>query len=158
MKPMKLSGICLLFMFYSVSVSAQQAVPLNEPDYNKPSLFSDLPDRITVDVTELKTLITGKMALGNDVQSRTPASKINAFRGKLISYASKYDGKLNSIVIRCSQFNGATLTLSAWVQEDGSIIYNGRVISFQSSDLYQLEREGNSYALVKKKYYDLINE
>lgn len=157
MKPLKLSGICLLFMFYSVSVSAQN-VPLNEPDYNKPSLFSNLPDKIPVDVTELKTLIAGRVAVGRDVQTDASKSLLNSFRGKIISYASKYDGKLNSIVVRCSEFNGATMTLSAWVQDDGSIIYNGRIISFQSSDLYVLEREGNSYALVKKKYYDLINE
>lgn len=158
MKPMKLSGICLLFMFYSVSVSAQQTVPLNEPDYNKPSLFSDLPDKIPVDITELKTLIAGKTAVGKDVQFRTPASKLNEFRGRIVSYTSKYDNKLNSIVVRCSEFNGATLTLSAWVQEDGSVIYNGRIMSFQSGDLYQLEKQGDTYSFVKKKYYDLINE
>lgn len=158
MKPLKLSGISLLFMFYSVSVSAQQNVPLNEPDYNKPSLFSNLPDVIPVNINELKALIAGKPAIGKDVQLRTPESKLTAFRGRIISFASKYDKKLNSIVVRCSEFNGATLTLSSLIQDDGTINYSGRIISFQSGDLYQLEKQGESYALVKKKYYDLINE
>ena len=46
MKHLKLSGFCLLCMLFCATVSAQDKVPLNEPDYNKPKLFNNLPDKI----------------------------------------------------------------------------------------------------------------
>lgn len=158
MKHLKLSGLCLLFMFFCAVVSSQDRVPINEPDYNKPQLFKDLPDQIPVDMNELKSLITGNTETGRDVQLDLAGSKLSSFKGKVVSSASKYDNKMQSVVIRSSNFNGATLTLSSSTQPDGTVKYTGRIISFQHGDLYELEKQNDKYILVKKNYYDLINE
>lgn len=158
MKYLKLSGFCLLFMLFCAVASAQNKVPVNEPDYNKPRLFKDLPDQIPVEIDELKSLIAGTATTGKDVQLRSSDSKISAFKGKVVSSASKYNNKMKSVVIRSDEFNGATFTLSSSTQPDGTVKYTGRIISFQHGDLYELEKQNDKYVLVKKNYYDLINE
>ncbi|MEI9945926.1 MAG: hypothetical protein WDN26_17105 [Chitinophagaceae bacterium] len=158
MKHLKFPGLCLLFMFCSAVIAAQNKLPVNEPNYSKPKLFTNLPDQVPVDITELKTLITGNATAGKEVQLRSSDSRITSFKGKIVSAASKYNYKMQSVVIRSTEFNGATLTLSSSVQPDGTITYTGRIISFQHGDLYVLEKQNDNYILVKKNYYDLVNE
>jgi hypothetical protein len=54
-------------------------------------------------------------------------------------------------------FPGARFTLTQLSKEDGVKEYAGRIISFQHGDAYLLEKEGDTYFLVKKGFYDLIN-
>jgi hypothetical protein len=41
---------------------------------------------------------------------------------------------------------------------DGTTKYTGRIISIRHGDLYQLIQEDAGWVLVKKNFYDLINE
>jgi hypothetical protein len=61
-------------------------------------------------------------------------------------------------VIRSGNFNGATLTLSSSAQTNGAVRFTGRIISFQHGDVYELQNQNNQYILIKKNFYDLINE
>jgi hypothetical protein len=72
--------------------------------------------------------------------------------------SSKYNNTLRSVVVRSTNFNGATLTLSSSTTTDGAATYTGRIISFQHGDLFVLQKENEEYYLVKKKYHELINE
>ena len=54
MKYLLLPGLCLLFCFTCASTSAQNKIPVNEPDQNKPKLFTNLPDKIPVDIINLQ--------------------------------------------------------------------------------------------------------
>jgi hypothetical protein len=158
MKYLKLSGFCLLCMLTCAIASAQDKVPLNEPDYNKPKLFNNLPDQIPVDITELKNFISGNAETGKPAQLKSSDDKIPGFDGKVVSSASKYQNTMHSVVIRLNNFNGATLTLSSSIQADGTVLYTGRIISFQHGDLYELQKKDDKYFLIKRNYYELINE
>lgn len=78
--------------------------------------------------------------------------------GEVISQVSKYGQAIQSVVIRCAGFDGARLTLSKITLPDGSIKYTGRIISLQHGDLYQLVEDASGWVLVKRNFYDLINE
>ncbi len=157
MKNLKLAGLGLA-MIYCCAISAQeQKVPLNEPNYNKPLLFAELPDKIPVDGAYLKNLLTGTNDLGKDVQFRLANSKVDHFSGKVISAAGKETGA-PSVVIRSSNFNGATLSISEVTLPDGTMTYRGHIISMQHGDLLELQIIDGQYYFVKRKFHDLINE
>ena len=158
MKHLMLPGLCLLSVIFCATASAQEKVPLNEPDYNKPKLFNKLPDKIPVDIEELNSFITGNTETGKETQLKSADNKISSLGGKVVSIASKYQNTMHSVVVRLDDFNGATLTLSSSIQPDGTVLYTGRIISFQHGDLYELQKKDDQYFLIKKNYYELINE
>jgi len=158
MKYLKFSGLCLLYACICVTVSAQNKVPLNQPDYNKPALFNGLPDQIRVDISELQHLFSQPAETGKEISVSFTDKTIPVFSGKVISVASKYENTIRTLIIRSSNFSGATLTLSSSILPDGTVRYTGRIISFQHGDLYELQQQNDQYFLIKKKYNDLINE
>lgn len=158
MNYLKLSGFCLLCTLLCAIASAQDKVPLNEPDNNKPKLFTHLPDQIPVTINELKSFISANTETGKQVQLNSSDNKIPGFNGKIVSHASKYQDRINSVVVRLDRFDGATLTLSSSTQADGTVLYTGRIISFKNSDLYELQKKDDQYILIKKNYYELVNE
>jgi hypothetical protein len=155
MKYLLLPGLCLLLSLFGITALAQDNVPLNEPDQNKPALFSNLPERIPVDINNLKSLMTAET--GKDVSLKPIGNNLPGFTGKVISAVNKYN-TINSVVIRCSNFNGAMLTLSSSTNSDGTVKFTGHIISFRHRDLYELQNQNDQYILVKKNFYDLINE
>ena len=158
MKYLKNSGLILLFLLFITTAFAQSKVPIPNSDQNKPSLFASFPDRIAVDINELKTVFSNVAAKGNNVAIKFADNKLPGFSGKIVSTTSKYNNSIQSVVIRSTKFNGATLTLSSSTTTDGAASYSGRIISFQHDDLYVLQRENDKYYLIKKKYNELINE
>ena len=158
MNYLKLSGPGLLFLICCATGFAQQKVTANEPDFKKPALFANFPDKIPVDINELKNLFSNDAARGNDAVLSFADKKLPGFNGKIVSMSSKYNNSLRSVVVRSNHFNGATLTLSSSTITDGAARYTGRIISFQHGDLYLLQKENEQYFLVKKKFDELINE
>jgi hypothetical protein len=158
MNYLKIPGLSLLFILLCAIVNAQDKIPLNEPDNNKPKLFTHLPDQIPVTINELKSFISGNAETGKQVQLNSSDNKIPGFSGKIVSHASKYQNRMNSVVVRLNDFNEATLTLSSSTQPDGTVLYTGRIISFKSGDLYELQKKDDQYFLTKKNYYELVNE
>jgi hypothetical protein len=136
---------------------AQTKAPLNEPDLNKPKLFANLPDQITIDVTQLKSLVTNNQT-GKDVAITFADKKAPSFSGKVISDGSKSENNIQSVNIRLSNFNNAMLTLSSFTQPDGTVRYTGRIISFAAGDAYELQKKDDQYILVKKNYNEIVNE
>jgi hypothetical protein len=158
MNYLKLSGPGLLFILCCATGFAQNRATINEPDYNKPILFANFPDKIPVTTDELKSLFSNDAAKGKDAAVNFADKKLPGFNGKLVSIASKYNNSIRSVVIRSTHFNGATLTLSSSTTTDGAARYTGRIISFQHGDLFVLQKENDQYYLIKKKYHELINE
>lgn len=158
MKYQKPAGLLLAFILFCAGLSAQDHARINEPDMNKPRLFDHLPAEIPVAVSELKGLLFVTPQQGKEVSLKMADQKLAHFSGRVVSSASKYDNKVRSVVIKSAEFNGATLTLSSAVQPDGTVTFQGRIISFQHADLYELEFKNNQYYLVKKNFYDLVNE
>lgn len=157
MKNLRIPGFSLLFILLCSIVAAQDRIPLNEPDLNRPKLFNDLPDQIPVTANDLKNFITTNKETGKQVQLNASDNK-TGFSGKIVSHTSKYQNTMNSVVVRLNNFNEATLTLSSSTQPDGTVLYTGRIISFKSGDLYILQKKDEQYILIKRNYYELINE
>ena len=158
MNYLKLYGFSLSIIFCCTISFAQDRVVLREPDLKKPTLFTTLPDKIPVDVSELESLFSNTAAKGKDVNVRFIDKKLPGFNGKIISATSKYNNTIRSVVVNSTRFNGATLTLSLSTTTDGTVRYSGRIVSFKHGDLYVLENQNDQYFLIKKKYHDLINE
>jgi hypothetical protein len=157
MNYLNLYGFGLSFIFCCTISFAQDRVVLKEPDYNKPILFSNLPDKIPVETNELKNLFSKTAAKGNEINIGFIDKKLPGFNGKIISATSKYNNTLHSVVVSSTRFNGATLTISS-TTTDGTVRYSGRIVSFQHSDLYVLQKEEEQYFLIKKKFHELVNE
>src|SRR5919109_482126 len=100
MKYLKISGLALLFLILIIKVPAQQTATINEPDLNKPTLFDSFPDKIPVDINELKSFFSNEAAKGADVQLKFIDKKLPGFAGKIVSTSSKYNNTLRSVVIR----------------------------------------------------------
>lgn len=154
MKNLQLQGLCLLLILTCATASAQHTIPVNEPDQNKPRLFTNLPDKIPVDINTLQTLVNTET--GKTVSLKLGASELSNFSGEVVSKAD--DNTFHSVVIRSANFNGATLTLSSSAQPNGTVKFTGRIISLKHGDAYELQNHNNQYILTKKNFYDLINE
>ncbi len=127
-------------------------VPINEPDYNKPKLFADLPDRVDFNPNNLSNLF--ELQVGQSVN--LPISSDFTFSGLVVSKSN--DPKSSSVVIRSTNRVGARLVFTKVSDTDNTIKYIGRIISLQHSDSYEIVFENNQYYLKKKGLYDLINE
>jgi hypothetical protein len=156
MKLQLLPGLCLSLLLICATASAQEKIPVNEPDLNKPKLFNDLPDKIPVHILDLQALVN--TSAGKEVSLTLEKNTSTEFDGKIVSAASKYNNNIRSVVIRSSNFNGATFTLSSSILANGTVKFTGRIISLQHGDLYELQEQDNQYILIKKNYHDLINE
>lgn len=157
MKSLRTAVLCAGIALCSLGSFAQEKTPpVNEPDLNKPKLFTGLPERIQLSTDEISNLFGNP--LGRAATLRLADDNRFHFEGEVVSSASKYENKIQSVVIRSTNFNGARLHISKVVGSDGIVKYRGRIISLAHGDLYELENQNDQYVLVKKNYYDLVNE
>jgi len=147
-------GIICLSLFLICQQSNAQTPPVREPDMNRPSLFQNLPNKVSCRINDLSALLESET--GKPV-SFSFVNNLN-FQGVVSSVASKSDNTLNSVVIRSTNFPGAALSFSRIKKEDGTFSYVGRIISFQHGDAYEISLENGQYYFVKKGFYDLVNE
>ena len=156
MKTNQILVLGLLLLATAFNANAQDpTIPLNEPNYNKPRIFNTMPDRIEITPEKLEQLI----ATPNGQTANIPVNgQAGEVAGDVISAVTKYNNAIKSVVIRCTEFDGARLTLSKVNMPDGTTKFTGRIISIRHGDLYQLVQEDAGWVLVKKNFYDLINE
>ena len=154
MKNLRTIACCFSFSLCALASSAQQNdIPVNAPDLNKPELFQQSPEKVTVDASQIAALLVSPV--GEPVVMNLPSFH---FEGKVISAVSKYANSMQSVVIRSSNFEGATLTLTRVTDASGNISYTGRILSMKHGDLYQLKQVDNGLALVKNKFYSVVSE
>jgi hypothetical protein len=150
-----LSGTIFLFLLLSFTrVSAQTKPPLQEPDYNKPKLFSDVASKFAVDVNALETLLE----LGIGAQVNAPLTRGFNLAGTVVSKSDPTDISVKSVVISSSNRHGATMTFTRTHNEDGSYNYIGRILSYKNSDAFEIVKADGQYFLEKKNLYDLLSE
>jgi hypothetical protein len=156
MKNLRTAVLCACMACLSVGSKAQdQKIPINEPNYNKPKLFTGLPDKMQVNTSELESMFTS--TVGEHMSMQLPTDVASRFEGDLVSLSSRSAEGLQTVVIRSTNFPGARLTVSRR-EVNGQVVYTGRIISFQHGDLYELQNQQGQWFLVKRNYYDLINE
>ena len=134
--------------------SNAQKLPVREPDMNRPTLFQNLPSKISCRINDLSALLQSE--IGKSVSFSLVDNL--SFLGVISSVASKSDNTLNSVVVRSTNFPGAALSFSRVTKEDGTYSFVGRIISFQHGDAYEINLENGQYYFVKKGFYDLVNE
>jgi hypothetical protein len=156
MKNLKLAAFFVCITFCSVCSFAQnverRAVPVNEPDYNKPKLFADLPDRINFDPIHLLALLNTEVGQSINL-SVTPDFIIS---GPVVSKAS--DQNSASVVMRLTNRPGARLIFTKLTGPNSSVRYIGRIISLKHGDSYEILSENNQYYFKKKGIYDVVSE
>ena len=159
MKNLRIPVLCACITICSFFSAAQtQKFIINEPDYNKPRQFDNLPEVIPVSIDNLNSLVNSKTGVSINTIFSTDA-KTAPFEGQVVSSVSKYEDKVQTVLIKSTNYNGATLYISKVKTDDGTIKYNGRLMSgFQNGDLYVLQQKDGGFMLVKKNFFDLINE
>lgn len=150
-------GVVLSLLLCSLYSVAQEKIPANEPDYNKPRLFTNLPAAISIDSKSLTDLLTDDVTAGKEVTLFVNNLQ-SPFTGKVVSATSKYENKVKSVIIRLNKYSGATLTLSSSTNPDGTVSFAGRIVSFQHGDAYVLQKKGEQYFLIQKTFNEMVNE
>jgi len=147
-------GVCIAFCSLTSSAqnTSKKTVPINEPDYNKPKLFADLPDRVDFNPNNFLNLFD--LQVGQSVT--IPISSTFNFSGQVVSKSNA--DKSTSIVIRSTNRLGARLIFTKITSENNSVTYLGRIISMEHGDSYEIVSDSNHYYLKKKGIYDLISE
>lgn len=153
MKKIKSGAICILLSICYVGAVAQIS-PSSKTDYEKPALFSDLPEKLNVNVPALEALLN--LSAGQSIQ--VPLGRSFILQGVIISKSDANDQNVKTIVIKSSNRKGATLTFTRIRKEDGSFSYLGRMLSYTHSDAFEIIFENGQYFLTKKKSLDIINE
>jgi hypothetical protein len=154
MKKLKAIAIGALLTVSYLHAGAQEKIPLNEPDYNKPKLFADLPQKINLKIVDMESLFSA--ATGSSVSARLTDHFI--FQGVVVSKSDDKDVTVRSVIVRSTNRLGAVFTFTKITGEDGSIVYRGRIISPRNSDAFELVNDKGQYVLQKTNYYDLVNE
>lgn len=153
-----LSGIVLVLILSVNTAGAQDAPPVNEPDLSKPRLFTQLPDKIEIELDDLQQLFRLEEKTGKSIEFRFRSKNAAPFAGKIVSATTRKNQSGKSILVQPSMFNGATFSLSSSTTPDGTVRYTGRIISFKHGDAYELQEEEGRYYLIKKSFYELVNE
>lgn len=170
MKNSSTAVLCLCFVLSAfVSNGQNQKIPLNEPDYNKPKAFKNLPDSIIVDAAAISDLFT--LSKGQTVAplfSNRSSTASFQLRGEVVSKTdnvpenikarSAGPAGLSSMILKLSDYSGANFTISKITNADGTVHYTGRIINFKSGDLFVLQNINGKLMLIKKDYYALVNE
>lgn len=157
MKSLRTTVLCVSIALCSLGSYAQdKPAPVNEPDYNKPKLFDGLPASIRLNADDISGLFS--TALGKAATLQLTDDSRFRFEGEVVSSANQPGNSTQSMVIRSTNYNGATFTISKTTAANGTVSYRGRIISFKHGDLFELQSQNGQYLLVKRNYYDLVNE
>jgi hypothetical protein len=157
MKSIKAILFYVCFMASFISVAAQtEKVFMNKQETNKPVLFASLPEKITISKDNLQYLFGSP--LGKSVSLKAADNNNFEFAGEIISSESKYGNSIQSIVMRCTNYEGANFTVSKITNADGAVSYVGRIVSMQHADIYELHQEAGKFILAKRKLNDLMSE
>src|SRR5215218_1634169 len=154
MKPLKASAvIALLTVCYLYSPAQGTTPPVNEPDYNKPKLFSDLPDNLNLRLADMEALLN----LPEGAQVNATIANGLTLVGTVVSKSDPADASSKTVVIKSLTRQGATFTFTRIKNDGGSFSYIGRMLSKGSGDALVIAKEGAGYVIRKKGYYEIIN-
>lgn len=154
MKTLRTIAFIALLGVSSLFSQAQEKIPINEPDYNKPRVFADLPQKMNVSIGDLSPLFD--LPVGSSVIAKL--NKSFPFKGTIVSKSGGHGSQVQSVIVRSVTRQGAVLTLTKLNNPDGSFMFRGRIISKQSIDAYEIVKEDDLYVLQKKNFYEMMRE
>lgn len=151
-KPGALLGLLLTAYVYTAAQNTPP--PVNQPDYNKPKIFTDLPNRQVLRLAEAEAL------LNLPVGATANAVIADGWRlaGTVVSKSNAADLSSQSVVIKVPARSNATFTFTRIKNADGTVLYRGRLLSRSAGDALEIVKENAAYIIRKTGYYDLISE
>lgn len=150
MKQLKYCVSCAFLLLFCAIVNAQD--PINEPDLRKPKLFADLPQKMELKVSSMEILFSKKV--GAVVSMNITREFL--LEGAVVSRSE--DANVKSVVISCTNRPGAIFTFTKTVTKEAGEKFIGRMVNRYSGDAFEIVKEKGSYVLIKKDYYEMINE
>jgi hypothetical protein len=154
MKTIKLIAIGIFLSLNCLPSGAQEKISINEPNYNKPKLFEDLPQKINVKISDMESLFD--VPAGTSVIAKlTPNFNL---KGTVMSKSGTAESSVRSVVVKAINRQGAVLTLTKITTANRTVIYKGRVLSKDNSDALELVKENDQYIFQKKHYNEIIAE
>jgi hypothetical protein len=157
MKTLKIIAICAFFSLSYFYSNAQENLPrINEPDYNKPKVFDDLPQKMNLTISDMESLFD--LSVGTPVLAKL--TKSFHFKGTIVSKSGNAETTVRSVVIKSTTNTrqNAVLTFTKINNGNGDFTYKGRIISNASIDAYEIIKEKGQYILQKKNYYEMVRE
>lgn len=133
---------------------AQEKLPINQPNYNKPKAFDDLPKKMNVSISDMESIFD--YSVGTTVTAKL--TKGFPFKGTIVSRSGNGKSQVQSVVINSTTRKDAVLTFTKIRIEDGSFVYRGRILNKESIDAYEIVKEDDNYVLEKKNYYEIVRE
>jgi hypothetical protein len=152
MKKLRALAFYLVSFIFITQAAAQSNIPLNEPDYNKPKIFSDLPQQMILKVSEANQLFG--FGEGDIVEVQVTAEYL--LKGQVVTIGG--DKSARTVIIRIPGRNNAIFTFTRNSSADGVISYVGRIMSRSNGDAYEIKRENGQFIFNKINLYDLISE
>jgi hypothetical protein len=155
MKRLKTVTLLVTFIVAMLHGIAQESKPpLNSTDYHKPKFYADLPEKATLRVSDLESLLYLPVGakVNTMVTSRFPLV------GTVISTSGPTDPNVKSVVIRSANRRGTMFTFTRITEEDGSYSYNGRLLNKAAGDAMEIVKEGKAYVIRKKPSHEIIAE
>jgi hypothetical protein len=143
--------MCLFLSCCFITTSGQP--PINEPDFKKPALFKDVPEKVNVKVHDLENLFD--LALGQTIN--IPLHGQATLNGHIISKSDVTDLRVQSVVIKLTNRKGANFTFTRIANGDG-YDYIGRIMSREHIDVLELVLEDGQYIFRKTGLYELLAE
>src|ERR1700716_1149585 len=142
MKSLRAPVLAVCVLLSTVSSFAQNdKAPINEPDYNKPKLFSDLPQKVSINPANYSFLL--QYQVGQSV-SIPVFGGIN-FQGVVVSTSDASDLNIKTVVIKLINRQDARLTFTQLKNADNSVKYIGRIISLKHGDSFEIAYENGQY-------------
>lgn len=137
-----------------LSVNAQESPWLRKVTVEKPALFSRMNSKVSVRTLELLNVFK----LKDGAKARIYVSPDFIIDGITI-FSRQVNPDLHTVQIRCTNFNGALLTMSRLKEADETYSYIGRILHTESGDCFLLEqnKEGQ-YFFQKEKSIDIVVE
>ena len=155
MKSVQSCAVAALLTLLSLSSSAQDNFKtVNEPDYNKAKIFSDLPQKMNLRLADMESLIN--LPIGSSVN--TFAANNFRIMGTVVSKSDANDASAKTVVIKLNNRQGATLTFTRTTKADGTTSFIGRILNRNNGDAFEIVKENGQYVFMKKGVYDLISE
>lgn len=145
--------LALLTLSFCFAFAQTSRPPLNIPDYSKPKIFADLPEKMSLRIASTEGL------LDQPVGATISATIAKGFTvaGTVVSKSNPDDTTVKSVVIRTNR-QGAIFTFSRIRKKDGSLSYIGRMLNRAGGDALEIVQEGKEYVIRKKGLYDMLNE
>ena len=149
MKILKTGALCVLTCLCYVHSGAQQQQPsfASESAYNKPKIFTELPNKVPLNRPTLESLLSdevGRLALLRHSVSRMTLERADAHS--------------KTVVVKATNRQGVTLTFTRLTNEDGTYSYAGRMLSFKHGDAFEITEDKGVLVLVKKELHDMFDE